>query len=135
MRIIALRGGDSCGKTTTLNIVYERVLGDDGDSTCKKTEGNPIYNDFSDIVNYKGLRIAFFTMGDYSNVTTRIIKEYDGLNVDVLILASNIKFKKPIKLIETYEHRLVVKKIATANTENDQLIANNLDVDVIFGLI
>ena len=68
-------------------------------------------------------------------MTTRIIKEYDVLKVDILILASNIKFKNPIKLIKNYEHQLVVKTIATANTENDQLIANNLDVDVIFGLI
>ena len=135
MRIIALRGDDSCGKTTTLNIVYKKVLDDKGVSICKKTEGNPKYNDFSDIVEYKGLKIAFFTLGDYSTETTRIIKEYDVLNVNVLILASNIKFKKPIKLIENYERQLVVKTIATANTENDKLIANNFDADVILGLI
>ncbi|MBG6111810.1 hypothetical protein IWX84_002698 [Flavobacterium sp. CG_9.10] len=135
MRIIALRGSDRCGKTTTLNIIYKRIVENGGNPMCKKTEGNPIYNDFSDIVNYEGLKVAFFTMGDYSNESTRVIKEYQALNVDVLILASNIKFKKPIKLIKNYEHQLVVKTIATPNSENNQLTANTSDVKTIFGLI
>ncbi len=135
MRIIALRGDDSCGKTTTLNIVYERMRNNGGEPTYKKTEGNPVYNDFSDIVDYKGLKIAFFTMGDYSKVTTRIIKEYEVLNVDVLILASNIKFVNPIKLIETYERELIKKTIATPNTEDNQLTSNTSDADTIFGFI
>lgn len=134
MRIIALRGEDHCGKTTTLNIVHKLML-KDKTPECKIILGNPIYNDFSDIVNYKNLKVAFFTMGDYSTETIRSIKEYHALNVDVLILASNIKFVKPIKLIEEYNHQLVVKTIARTNTENDQLIANNSDANTILGLI
>lgn len=135
MRIIALRGKDHCGKTETFNILYNRILENSGNSTCKKIEGNPIYNDFSDIVNYKDLKIAFFSMGDYSTETIRIIKEYDKPNIDILILASNIKFVKPIKLIEKYNHHLVLKTISTANTVKDQLKANNSDVEKIFDFI
>ena len=64
MKIIALIGKENCGKTTTLNILHNHMLGN-GNSTCKTTIGNPIYNDFSDIVDFKNLKIAFFTMGDF----------------------------------------------------------------------
>lgn len=135
MKIIALRGKDHCGKTTTLIILYNRMLKNRGRSTCKKTEGNPLNNDFSDIVNYKDLKVAFFSMGDYSLETTRVIKEYHALNVDILILASNTKFANPIKLIKEYNHQLVEKTIVTTNTENDQLMANTSDANTIFNLI
>lgn len=135
MKIIALRGKENCGKTETLTIVYLRVLGNKGKSTCKKTEGNPKFKDFSDIVKYKGLRVAFFTMGDYSTVTTRIIKEYHALNVDVLILASNTKFVKPIELIKKHNNELIDKIIATTNTKKDQKTENDSFADRIFGLI
>lgn len=135
MKIIALSGKDKCGKTETLTTVYLKILDNKGDSTCKKTEGNPIFKDFSDIVKYKGLKVAFFTMGDYSTVTTRIIKEYHTLNVDVLILATNAKFVKPIKLIEKYNHQMIKKTIATTNTKKDHKTKNDSDVDRIFVLI
>lgn len=135
MKIIALRGKDNCGKTETLTIVYLKILGNRGESMCKKTEGNPKFEDFSDIVKYKDLRVAFFTMGDYSTVTTRVIKEYHILNVDVLILASNIKFVKPIELIKKHNYKLIDKTIATTYTKKDQKTKNDSDANRIFGLI
>jgi hypothetical protein len=135
MKIIALRGKDNCGKTETLTIVYHRILDNKGRSTCKKTVGNPKFKDFSDIVKYKGLSVAFFTMGDYSTVTTRIIKEYHALNVDVLLLASNTKFIKPIELIKKHNHELIDKTIEITNAEKDQKTENDSYSDRIFGLI
>jgi hypothetical protein len=129
MIILALIGGDSCGKTTTLNIVYEIIIKEEGVSKLKITEGNPINKDFSDIVCYKSKNVAFFSMGDYSNITTRIIKEYDTHNVDFLILASNIKFKKPIKLIARFENQLIEKTIVI--DKDKYLDANIFDAEVI----
>ncbi|UUW08442.1 hypothetical protein NLG42_20320 [Flavobacterium plurextorum] len=134
MKIIALIGKDKCGKTETLTTVYFKILDNKGDSTCRKTEGNPIFKDFSDIVKYKGLRVAFFTMGDYSTITTKIIKEYNALNVDVLILASNTKFVKPIELIKKHNNELINKTITTTNKKN-QKTKNDSDANRIFGLI
>lgn len=134
MKIIALIGKDHCGKTTTLNIVHDLML-ENGKSTCKITIGNPIYKDFSDIVDFKTLKIAFFTMGDYSLETTRIIKEYKEFNVDILILASNTKFVNPIKLIEKHDHLLVKKTIDKTNTETGKITVNNSDAKIIFNLI
>lgn len=134
MRIIALRGCNSCGKTSTLNLVYNNVLNNGGKSTNKRQVGGD-RNDFSDFVNYKGLKIAFYTMGDYSIHTINAIKYYDTFGVDVLICASNIKFKKPIVLISSYEHNLVVKTIASPNSLANNLMANTTDANKILGLI
>jgi hypothetical protein len=137
MRIIALRGGDSCGKSATLNLVHNHLTSATigGISTCKVQIGNPIYKDFSDIVNYKGLQIAFYTMGDYANQSIKAIYDYNILGVDILILASNIKFRKPILLINTFTHNLVFKTIASPKNAANNLTANTVDANVIFGLI
>jgi hypothetical protein len=134
MRIIALRGTGSCGKTATLNLVYNRVISSGGVSTCKTQVGGDI-RDFSDIVNYKGLTVAFFTMGDYSIHTINAIKKYNTLGIDVLVIASNNKFVKPIRLILTFSNNLVIKTIATPSNPTNDLAANTLDANTIFGLI
>lgn len=133
MKIIALIGKDHCGKTT-LNIVHGCML-ENGKSTCKITIRNLIHKDFSDIVDFKNLKIAFFTMGDYSLETTKIIKEYKEFNVDILILASNTKFVNPIKLIEKHDHQLVKKTIDKTNIETEQITVNKSDSKIIFSLI
>jgi hypothetical protein len=133
MRIIALRGGNSCGKTTTLNLVYDDIINKNGGvSTSKKQEGGD-KKDFSDIVNYKGLKIAFFTMGDFSIHTINAINKYDGLGVDVLVLASNIKFVKPIRLIMSYTHNLINKTIASNHSL--EATTNQSDAAIIFSMI
>ena len=63
MKIIALIGKDHCGKTTTLNIVHDLML-ENGKSTCKITIGNPIYKDFSDIIEQNPDFIAFEFEGE-----------------------------------------------------------------------
>lgn len=135
MKIIALIGKDKCGKTETLTTVYLKILDNKGDSTCRKTEGNPIFKDFSDIVKYKGLKVAFFTMGDYSTKTIEAIKIYKALNIDVLVIACNIKFVKPIKLIKEYNHHFEEKTFIKSNTRTDHQTANNSDACKIYRLI
>lgn len=134
MRIIALRGGDSCGKTSTLKITHKLLTDAGGVSTCKlPITKSP--SDFSDVVDYKKQKVAFFTMGDYANETIKAIHYYTTLKVDVLVLASNIKFVKPIRLIVTFPHDLVPKTIATPSNPANDLIANTTDANTIFGLI
>ena len=134
MKIIALRGGNSSGKTSTLKIAHKLLVAAGGSSTCKRPiPKSP--NDFSDVVNYKGQTIAFYTMGDYSVHTIDAINNYNTLGVDVLVLASNIKFVKPIRLIVTFHHNLVVKTIASPSTTANDLVANTTDANAIFGLI
>lgn len=136
MRIIALRGGDSCGKTATINLVYDRLLLpiNGGTSTGKRKVGGDI-RDFEDIVNYKGQTVAFYSMGDLAYATIGAINKFDKLGIDVLIIASNTKFVRPIQLIMTFAHNLVVKKLAVPSNPTNDLAANTLDANTIFGLI
>ncbi len=136
MRIIALRGGNSCGKTTTVNLVYDKILlpTNGGVSTGKlQVGGNKM--DFSDIVTYKGLTVAFFSMGDIARDTKNAIHFYDSLKVDVLVIACNTKFSTPINLIVTFAHNLVIKTIASPRNTSNNNIANTTDANIIFGLI
>lgn len=134
MRIIALRGGDNCGKTETLTMVYNSVITSGGNSTNKQQIGaDP--RDFSDIVNYNGKTIAFFTMGDLSGATKLAISHYNTLNIDLLILVSNTKFTTPINHIMHYTHNLVPKSIANPINTTNNLTENTKDAKTIFGLI
>lgn len=136
MRIIALRADSNQGKTSTLNLVYNRVTDiiNGGISTCKKQEGaDP--KDFSDIVNYKGLRVAFFTMGDSTRPLVNAIRNYGSIGIDVLVCANNTKKVNQLKEINKFPNNIILKTIAVpSNTAND-LVANTTDANTIFGLI
>ncbi|TAE80967.1 MAG: hypothetical protein EAY81_10065 [Bacteroidetes bacterium] len=134
MKILALRGGSSCGKTATLNLVYDRLIALGGIASHKvKLGGDP--KDFEDIVIYKGQKIAFFTMGDYAYASINAITKYAGLKVDVLIIASNVKFVRPIKVIVSYPHHLINKTVSSPSNPANDLIANTTDAATILGLI
>ena len=134
MRIIALRGGDNTGKTSTLKIAHQLLKSAGGLSTCKlPIPKSP--SDFSDIVDYKKQKVAFFTMGDYANETKKAIHNYNTLKVDVLILASNVKFVTPIRLIVTFAHNLVTKTVAVPSNTANNLVTNTTDANTIFALI
>lgn len=134
MRIIALRGGDSCGKTATINLVYDRVILSGGVSTCKTKVGGDI-RDFSDVVHYKGQTVAFYSMGDLAFATIKAINKYNALGIDILVIASNIKFVRPIRLILTFAHNLVIKTVAVPSNPVNDLTANTTDANAIFVLI
>lgn len=133
MKIIALSGSNSCGKTTSLNLVYKMIIDVGGISTNRKQEGGD-KRDFSDIVSFNGLKVAFFTMGDSANHALNAIKNYNAQEADILIIANNIKFVKPIQAILKYENTIVPKNVANPVTEENNLTANISDANIIFGL-
>lgn len=96
MNIIVLLGPSSCGKTTILNLVYNLLLLQGGVSTNKQQLGaNP--NDFSDIVLWKGKKIAFYTMGDFPNPLVMAIRDYFSQNCNTLICACNNRLTPPLE--------------------------------------
>ncbi|WP_430408701.1 hypothetical protein [Kordia sp.] len=135
MRIIALRGEGNCGKTTTLNLVYDDLIAKGATVFIAKKQVGGDKRDFETVLIYHGKKIAFFTMGDYSIYLIEAIIKYEALKVDILICASNIKFVKPIKKIVTYNHNLVIKSIASPKTKTANSIENNKDATTIVGLI
>jgi hypothetical protein len=133
MKIIALRGSDSCGKTETLNIAYTMLLPLVAISRGKRQLGGD-KRDFEDeLVLKNGRKVAFFTMGDYSIHTITAINKYDSLGFDILVCASNIKFVRPIRLIVTFNHVLITKSLATVKA--NEIIENTKDVTTIISHI
>ena len=132
MKILMLSGPGSSGKTTSLNMLYKQVLLV-GQSTNKQPLGGN-KKDFSDIVIYNNLKVAFFTMGDYSQYLIDAMRNYANQSIDVLICACNSKFVKPYKEIQKYPNSSVVQKsIATIKT--NEIIQNTHDANTLLGLI
>lgn len=137
MKIIALNGADSCGKSTTLNLVYDELINNLGASVMvpKTVLGNPIHKDFECTIIYKSMKIVFFTMGDASRESSEAIKKYQSLNVDILIIAINNKFVNPLKLIMNFLHIIVPKTIAIPKNSTNIDLANIGDCNIIISHI
>lgn len=135
MRIIALRGEGNCGKTTTLNIVYDQMTTVDGWRPTDRRQVGGDRNDFSDILELNGRKVAFYTMGDYSNASIKAIRHYQNLGVEILIMAINSRFVRPIRLIRQFEHANVEKTVANPKNTQNNLGANETDTSRILDLI
>jgi predicted dinucleotide-utilizing enzyme len=133
MKIIALRGAGSCGKTTTLNLVYDDLISKGAILFVPKTQVGGDKKDFEAILTYRGKNVAIYTMGDYSNLTIKAIDKYVSLRVDVFICASNNRFKRPIKKILTFSNDIVIKSVAIISA--NRIVENTKDANTIVGLI
>lgn len=109
MKIIMLSGNSSCGKTTTLNKVYDYINPTIEDIIIAKSKlgGDP--KDFECVVKYKGITVAFFTMGDFSGYLIKAFEKYDKIQCDFLICACNNHFKRPYQQIKKYPHSIIDK--------------------------
>jgi hypothetical protein len=67
MKLIILTGASDKGKSRTLNLSFNALInfGYTRFQNHFRTLGNPIQNDFIDIVERNNYRIGFATMGDY----------------------------------------------------------------------
>lgn len=83
MKLIALRGDNNCGKTTTLNLVWDDLLLR-GATLISKTKVGADPKDFDGTLEYNGKKIAFFTQGDFAELTIKTIVRYDRLGFDLL---------------------------------------------------
>lgn len=94
MKIIVLSGPSNCGKTTTINAVFDSLCGGNRKASnvlfYNSPVGNPVQNDFEGVLDYKNKKIAFFSMGDYKRDCINAIVKYAG--ADVLIMAMNNYF-------------------------------------------
>ena len=129
MKIIMLSGKASCGKTTTLNMIYDFINPPEEDIVESKKKAG---NDFECIIIFNNKRIAFFTMGDFSCHLLEAFEKYNT-KCDYLICACNTRFIKPYKKIKNYEHVIIDKSIASSQIEHD--IVNNSDKEKIIKII
>ncbi|ADQ83002.1 hypothetical protein J5295_08785 [Riemerella anatipestifer] len=135
MKLIVLERDSNTGKTTTIGLLYEKLLNNGGASTNKQPLGGGP-NDFSDIViNYKSLKIAIFTMGDYSTAISKAIVHYDNLGCDFFICSlSKGKYKvRANNQINNYPNIKIQKTISSQSISEIQ--ANDNDAYQIFSMI
>ena len=132
MNIIALVGPPSCGKTTTLNILYQMLLVQGGVSTNRQQLGGN-RNDFSDIVRWNGRSIVIFTMGDYSTQLIQAVQQFSGQNCDVFICACNSRLVKPQREFALYQN-IIFNKNQEPNTLS-RVTADNQMAQGIFNAI
>lgn len=133
MRIIVLQGMPSKGKTTTLGILWNLITSNGGNSTNRKSLNTS--NDFSDIVIINNQRVAFYTMGDYSNSLANAIYDYANQGCDILVCAlstnnSKVRANNAVNQFNTTRRN---KTIAFAQTTEKQ--ANATDAQWILNLI
>jgi len=95
INILALAGPSRSGKTATLQLVYNWMLSNGGESTRLEALGTPTQKDFSDIVMWRGQKIGFFTTSDYSRALMSAFREYANHECKVLICACNTRLIRP----------------------------------------
>jgi ABC-type branched-subunit amino acid transport system ATPase component len=126
MKIVMLSGPGNCGKTTVLNMVYDKIVATPDQIISQKSAlGGTVKKDFECIVAYANKKIAIYTMGDYSDKVISAMANYSKLNVDILIIACNENLKKPYKRICKYEH-IIIKKIENGIKKEDENICNEI---------
>jgi len=123
----------SKGKTTTLGILWNLITSNGGNSTNRKSLNTS--NDFSDIVIINNQRVAFYTMGDYSNSLANAIYDYANQGCDILVCAlstnnSKVRANNAVNQFNTTRRN---KTIASAQTTEKQ--ANATDAQWILNLI
>ena len=137
MKIIALKGPGTTGKSTTLNLVYDDLIKLGAKILVSKTVlGNPKHRDFECVLEYLSKKVAFYTMGDYSGYTIEAIDKYNKGLCDVLIIATNDKFVKPTaKILKFPSNVIIPKTIATPTIPSNIQIANDLDKNTVISNI
>ena len=140
MDIIALTGKSSCGKSETLNIVYQFLLKEGyiqvQNGVHFEVLGNPKQRDFIDILENGNKKVGIVTPGDYPDFSVRtnlLILEKAGCNI--AITACTTDNQNPILQLNKYypNNIKILKTLATIDSQ--ERIANNLDAQTIFNLL
>ncbi|QBO59585.1 hypothetical protein [Chryseobacterium salivictor] len=134
MRIIILQGMPNRGKTSTLGLVWSVLTINGGISTNRQPLGGDP-NDFSDIVIINNQRVAFYTMGDYSNYLANAIHDYANQGCDVLVCALSIDNAKvrANNAINQFNNTRRDKTIESVHLTEQQ--ANDIDAQWILNLV
>ena len=106
--VLMLTGPSGCGKTTVLNLVYDDLKRKGGEEVQPRKQLGENPRDFEVVMRFRGKRIVFFTMGDYSKEISAAMHEHADANV--LIMACNSKHKMPLKIMRNFPNRRVFTK-------------------------
>jgi len=140
MKIIVLQGTPSTGKTSTIWLVRDLLLNNNGNALPNEFKifgdnPTPYKDDFQDIIQYNNLNVAIYSMGDYSNLLTKSVYDFDRQCCDVLVCALSINTAKvrANNALNYFNATRINKTIALSATV--ELITNTTDAQTIFNLI
>jgi hypothetical protein len=142
MKLIILTGASNTGKSQSLNITFN-ALSNFGYTRFQnhfRVLGNPIQNDFLDIVERNNHRVGFATMGDYEVNKSHIDDTVQALfrllqtqQCDVIVMACNSNLAIALAFLQVQNPICIHKQID--NNPNVQLVLNAVDAEIIYKLI
>jgi len=120
MKIILLSGKPDTGKSETFDLLYKKLTQNNKKKIiAKKTVlGDPEEKDFECVVDYKGQKVALYSMGDFDLKCIEAIIKY--AHCDVLILA----YSEAV-------HHIIKKSEAKSKSKAAQVKANEEDCEKI----
>jgi len=124
MKIILLSGEPNTGKTTTLNLLYDKITQNGVKNIIDEKEvlGNPVQNDFQCVLSFNNKKIAIYSMGDYYGAFIEPLIKY--ANCDVLVLAYNERFAKKLdEIIEKCDYHCVIRKSSSNEDDREKIIS------------
>ena len=87
----------------------------------RKIGANP--SDFECVFDYKGKKVALFSMGDYKDICIEAIIRYS--DSDTLILAYSNRYKRSLSaLIKRYQQHVVISKTPYNSADVESIISN-----------
>ena len=126
MQTILLVGKKDAGKTTTMDLVYHKLI-ELGATEIKKREMPKNKNrDFECVLSYNGKKIGMFTMGDEkSEINDPIVKYKD--ECDIFLYTCRSEWRNSITISDVID---IEKKVACAidNNKCTRLIVNLVSV-------
>lgn len=144
--IIALIGNSKVGKSETINIVYQLMLynGYAQVPAQFRALGNKKHRDFVDILEFNGLKVGIFSMGDYDSIlhdhdtlktdyVEELIIDLQSKQCDKVICACNDNLSAALVFIKSFTNTIVQKTLA--RSLSDERIANSKDAKFIYNLI
>jgi hypothetical protein len=123
MEIILLKGDGNKGKTSTINLVYDKFLTEGAVELEHKSQVGGDPNDFECFLSFNGHKIALCSMGDYARVVIDYFKTFEQKGADYLICVCNSHFTTPFDVIQKYKHQIISK---TTFEEVNKMDANKI---------
>jgi len=120
MKIILLSGKPNAGKSTSLNLLFDKIT--EGGKTHIRSPKKPSDGfDFEAVVEYNNKSVAIVSAGDYYYWCVEAVIKY--ANIDVLVLAYSDKFvRAPInKIVAKYKYHCVVEKHQATDADNERV--------------
>ncbi|PBC74587.1 hypothetical protein SAMN02745108_02421 [Fibrobacter intestinalis] len=98
MKIILLAGNANVGKTSTMNIVYDRLIREGAilDKGTPPEQSEKRKKDFECVLLYKGQKVAVHSEGDFLNECFEAIERFRE-SADILVLACRKRMRAKLE--------------------------------------